>query len=669
MNTPPHANNKNKRRKFNLAHKASQPKLKNHKHQRDQSAIRSHSITRNLNEKANKYKRYVKNLSVIPLSNIEIIALGKGLKFIMTPEKPKRIDILKSVKDIKRKMRIRYIMQNKKNRFFKFRLPSKWVPEETTNSNLEAYLEATKIEIAKIPINSATDNTPKSERFALEALKNNRSIVIKPFDKGRGIAIMDRSDYQAEIERQLLSQHYEKLESDITLCTKATVRDTLRLLLSKHEIDESTFQYLNPYNHETRTPVIYVLPKVHKEPPTNSKFVGRPIISGNGSPTEKISEFVDYYLLPIVVKQHTYVKDSNHILNILEATPLPKNVILATLDVISMYTNTPQEEAINACEQAYEKAPKSYYDINKISAPSMRKLIELILSKNCFEFNKQFYLQKIGCAMGSQASPEICDIVMYDLENRIISTERNILKWLRYRDDILLLYTGTKDELLGLVARLNKIHPFLKFTADFSYTEVTYLDLKIFKGPRFIKEHRLDTKIHTKTTETFQYLERSSAHPLATFKGFIKGEVIRYARLCNSETDFLEKRNSFTEKLLLRNYTREEVASASKGINHELRAQYIMNKPKCNLLPLVFLITYTPHVRTCHFKAALLKHWHLITEHPVLSKVFPEKPIIAYQRAKNLKDHLVKSKFTSSTATFETHTLDDILLDALIAQL
>ena len=666
MNTPPHANNKNKRRKFNRAHKAFQPKLKHHKQQRDQSAIRSHSITRNLNEKANKYKRYVKNLSVIPLSNIEIIALGKGLKFIMTPEKPKRIDILKSVKDIKRKMRIRYIMQNKKNRFFKFRLPSKWVPEETTNSNLEAYLEATKIEIAKIPINSATDNTPKSERFALEALKNNRSIVIKPFDKGRGIAIMDRSDYQAEIERQLLSQHYEKLESDITLCTKATVRDTLRLLLSKHEIDESTFQYLNPYNHETRTPVIYVLPKVHKEPPTNSKFVGRPIISGNGSPTEKISEFVDYFLLPIVVKQHTYVKDSNHILNILEATPLPKNVILATLDVISMYTNTPQEEAINACEQAYEKAPKSYYDINKISAPSMRKLIELILSKNCFEFNKQFYLQKIGCAMGSQASPEICDIVMYDLENRIISTERNILKWLRYRDDILLLYTGTHDELTCLVAKMNEIHPFLKFTAEVSDFEVTYLDLKIFKGPRFHKEQLLDTKIHTKPTETFQYLERSSTHPLATFKGFVKGEVLRYARLCNNETDFIEKRTSFTEKLLMRDYTEKEIASATSGINHELRAQYIMNKPKCDKLPLVFKLTYTPHIHTRQIKEALLKNWHLITEHPELSKVFPEKPIIAYKRAKNLKDHLVRSKFTSYTESDESDNLDDTLLDALI---
>jgi len=82
----------------------------------------------------------------------------------------------------------------------------------------------------------------------------------------------------------------------------------------------------------------------------------------------------------------------------------------------------------------------------------MRKLNWTHSFKKCFKFNKQLYLQKIGCAMGSQASPEICDIAMYDLENHIISTERNILKWLRYRDDILLLYTGTHDELTCLVA-------------------------------------------------------------------------------------------------------------------------------------------------------------------------------------------------------------------------
>ena len=65
----------------------------------------------------------------------------------------------------------------------------------------------------------------------------------------------------------------------------------------------------------------------------------------------------------------------------LEATPLPKTGLLATLDVIAMYTNTPQEEELDDCQEAFEKAEKGTYEINKISSISMRKLVELILTK------------------------------------------------------------------------------------------------------------------------------------------------------------------------------------------------------------------------------------------------------------------------------------------------
>lgn len=123
-------------------------------------------------------------------------------------------------------------------------------------------------------------------------------------------------------------------------------------------------EYLSPRNHKICTPVVHVLPKIHKAPPVNSKFAGRPIISGNGSPTEKNSEFVDYFLLPIVLQQSTYVKDISHILKILKATPLPRETLLATLDVVFMYTNTPREEALNASQEDFEKAPKNLYGLN-----------------------------------------------------------------------------------------------------------------------------------------------------------------------------------------------------------------------------------------------------------------------------------------------------------------
>ena len=268
--------------------------------------------------------------------------------------------------------------------------------------------------------------------------------------------------------------------------------------------------------------------------------------------------------------------------------------------------------------------------------------------------------------MGSQSSPEICDIVMHSLEKRIISTDSHILKWLRYRDDILLLYKGNQPELLNLMAKLNSIHEYFKFTMEISLQEVTYLDLKIFKGKRFLSCGILDTKVFTKPTETYQYLDRNSAHPLATFKGFIKGEVLRYARLCNNINDFIEKRDSFIEKLLMRNYCKDEIYSTTtSSIKHTESHNHLTKKLRVSKPPLVFKLTYTPHIKTMHLKQALTQHWHLIAQHQHLSQLFPNKPLIAYKRAKNLKDLLVRSRFENDQYSNETDS-DDSFLDALI---
>ncbi|KAJ8049607.1 hypothetical protein HOLleu_02419 [Holothuria leucospilota] len=212
-----------------IAHRHKKSERRHHPYRRKVTATRSQLNAHNLNEKVEESLKYVKNLSERQLSNLEIIALSKGLKFITTPEKPNRIDILKSMKDLTRKMRIRYVMQNKmRGSFTKFRLPSTWSPQVTYSRDLEDYLEATKEELAAIPISNAKSNISKAERIALRQISKDRTIVLKPFDKGRGIAILNRTDYKADLERQLKSHHYQELEGDITSDTKIMVWSTLR---------------------------------------------------------------------------------------------------------------------------------------------------------------------------------------------------------------------------------------------------------------------------------------------------------------------------------------------------------------------------------------------------------------------------------------------------------
>ena len=95
---------------------------------------------------------------------------------------------------------------------------------------------------------------------------------------------------------------------------------------------------------------LYLLPKIHKgkiPPPA------RPILSSNGSPTEKMSQFVDHFLKQCSTSHRSYIKDTSHFIQKLQAIgKLPPNSILATFDVTSLYTNIPNQDGIHAAKSA-----------------------------------------------------------------------------------------------------------------------------------------------------------------------------------------------------------------------------------------------------------------------------------------------------------------------------
>lgn len=66
------------------------------------------------------------------------------------------------------------------------------------------------------------------------------------------------------------------------------VKTLISNLFLNKEISEDIFDYLNPSNHNIRTPLFHMVPKVHKKPPKGSAFIGRPISSGCGGPTQQI---------------------------------------------------------------------------------------------------------------------------------------------------------------------------------------------------------------------------------------------------------------------------------------------------------------------------------------------------------------------------------------------
>ena len=73
--------------------------------------------------------------------------------------------------------------------------------------------------------------------------------------------------------------------------------------------------------------------------------------------------------------------------------------------------------------------------------------------------------------------------------------------------------------------KANNYHPTIKFTAEISETETTFLDTEVYKGVRFNKDFILKVRTHFKPTGKFQHTNFYSCHPPGVTKGFIKGEA------------------------------------------------------------------------------------------------------------------------------------------------
>ena len=132
-------------------------------------------------------------------------------------------------------------------------------------------------------------------------------------------------------------------------------------------------------------------------------YPSRPIISGIGNATEKISHFVDEHIKPFVSSIPSYIRDITDFISQIEnITDLPDKFYLVTLDVTSLYTNIPyNHEGILAVARCLTNNKPDY----STGYSSILELLKLVLHSNNFEFNGNHYLQIGGTAMGTRVAP------------------------------------------------------------------------------------------------------------------------------------------------------------------------------------------------------------------------------------------------------------------------
>ena len=81
--------------------------------------------------------------------------------------------------------------------------------------------------------------------------------------------------------------------------------------------------------------------------------------------------------------------------------------------------------------------------------------------------------------MGTRAAPNFEDLYMDRLEDRFVhQTEwfNYVIDWLRFIDNIFLIWNGGKDSLTAFIEYLNGVVPLIKFTHEIPCSSVNILD-------------------------------------------------------------------------------------------------------------------------------------------------------------------------------------------------
>ena len=601
-------------------------------------------------------EKLVVNLSDIPLTQDQLSLLAKGLNFCPTPSPPNPGDLRTDLDSLHRRLRLHSFFNkddddpsppvingnfNSTSEFEhpKFKLPSTFNP--IGPPNLETFITLNEFDFNNRPIfgHSGYSNLNKGEQIALKQLMNRKDLIFKNADKGRALIVQSREQYLAQ-GYELLNdkKFYQKLDHNPTMEYMEEINSFLNTMHTNGEISSDVYEFL--FNKECRTSILYYLPKIHKRQGNTVPY--RPIVSAINSPTMKISAFVDHFLSPCATRVRSYVKDTTHFLTLLDKVgPLPPNSWLVSLDIKGLYTNIDNPQALLAAKEAlhlFRPNPRV-----KPSNDNLVHLMEFVLTKNNFQFNGDNYQQISGVSMGSKMSPNFAINYLGNFEDDYVYMyHTQPLIWVRYIDDIFLIWIGTKFSLDEFILYLNSCRPNLQFTCEASQTQVSFLDTLVK-----IQDLTIVTDLYCKPTDSHNYLLFDSAHPTKCKQSIPYSQFLRIRRICSQISDYDKHMKEKALHFIRRGYPLDIIEEAALKARRLNRKDLLYPPPKPlsssrdNLDRTILTTMYHPQHDI--LRDITSKNWDLLGKSHTTLNLHQRKPLLAYKRPPNLSNLLVRA--------------------------
>ena len=109
------------------------------------------------------------------------------------------------------------------------------------------------------------------------------------------------------------------------------------------------------------------------------------------------------------------------------------------------------------------------------------KNMQVRVKENPFQFNEENFFQTHGTAMGTKMAVSFANIFMSEIETKSIQkSETKPREWKRFIDDVFSLWDCDTKEVDRFIKRANYFHPTIKFTAEMSEKQITFLNTTVF---------------------------------------------------------------------------------------------------------------------------------------------------------------------------------------------
>ena len=559
--------------------------------------------------------------------------LSRGGKFIVTPRMPQldlRREREQAFKDYVRSVRLRIMFSRlDSGRPFdrRYHVPNPaWQPSRASPA-VEAQLEDLGQRLqqtqAALPRHEGF-NCAREEREALDALCHDANIIVKPADKNLGLTLISREWYIAECERQLTdTSTYESVHS---VSLPGIQRRMLGFIATLDGgIPPNEHKWLTRETERlSQLPQFYIMPKLHKDP-----VKGRPIVACHSWSTWPLSKWVANRINTYAGSQETVLTDTNALIAMLRGVEFAEDdaVLLSTADVESLYTSIPIADALSAVEERLRAC-----GVEETFLRITIAAIELVLKLNFFEFNGRTYHQKRGLAMGTPLAPPVANLFLASLEARMMRGVPPPVLYVRFLDDILVVQNLSETGPEGLLwDGLHAMHPDIRLTRESSPCAVDFLDLQIYREGK-----RLLHRVHQKALNKYLYISPRSCHPRHVIEGFVRTELIRYARNSSTELDFVRICHAFSNRLRERGFHPAFLKHLFASVDFQ---HYAVRRAR--EAPMVFKALYVGRIANSALSRTI-KEWYDAT--PADFKTVIPKPVMCHLNGQNIYKKLVRAK-------------------------